>query len=411
MTGRNRNCFIFILIAVSLSQACKARNFNARPVNAGAASTVASQKGALTELLTRDAPVIVAHGKSENVASESTWAHLAHSIENGARVLELDSQILVNEQTGKNDARSLKLVSHDPTFHRVSHGYATPQAKIDAFFVENRELAESKKSQWDFNLFDRVSRMRPSELKKKVLLRDEKSGSDFEFLTLDDVLAAMRKEGVFQIPAHLRRKDGQDTELPARAITVTGPLALYIDDKDLVALARRLSGLPNWDWDRDSWSTDKLRTFTREAVLSLAASLEKNDGFDNAFVCVRHPEEGRLVNEIVPRIRLMVSSDEVKPDSSAAEFIAAYSQYKGVRAELMEVKYLKHVLDKQVHEFARAQGWQVFYNQIVETDKSQFEGEYAGNLPRLISRILEVSKDVFLQTNTVPELARVLEAK
>jgi hypothetical protein len=370
-----------------------------------------TSNSALNALIAGKKPVIVAHGKSFNIASESTWRHLDYSIKSGAQVLELDIQVARPADGSDDYSRAPFVVFHDPTFHRVVHQYQTPPEKIAHFKQEAPELARSKEGQWDFNLFDRIARYKISEIKNALFIRDPHDGADYEFITLGEILKSIQKEGTFQIPEHTYRKDGQQRTAPAQTITLKNPLFYYLDAKDLVALARRSSNLGNWDWDRNSWSNEKLEEFTKKVMTGLNRELEEHQAFGKTFLCVRHPKEAELVNAVSPKMAVMVSSEEVTPDSDGQSFIQAYSKYSHVKAQFVEVKYLRHVLDPVVQQFAKRQGWQVFYNKILETDKSQFEGEYKDNLPLLVSRIVETEPDVFIQTNTVKELNSVLSSK
>lgn len=373
-------------------------------------STITSDSS-LNVLMASNKPVIVAHGKSFNIATESTWRHFGSSISSGAKVLELDVQVALPSDGSDDYSRAPFVVFHDQSFHRVVHQYQTPPEKSARFKQEEPELARSKEGQWDFNLFDRIARYKISEIKGALFIRDEKDGADYEFITLGEILKALKTEGEFQIPEHTYRKDGQQQVVPAASLALKSPLVYYLDTKDLIALARRQSKLGNWDWDRNSWSAERMEEFTKKVIVGLSRELSEHKAFGKAFICVRHPMVAQLFNELAPDVALMVSSEEVTSDSDSKAFIEAYSKYVHLKANLIEVKHLHHMLDPAIHQFAKKHGWQVFYDEIPDTDKSQFEGEYKDNLPLLISRIVGVQPDVFIQTNTVKDLQGVLSAK
>ncbi|MBI4862557.1 MAG: hypothetical protein HY815_20200, partial [Candidatus Riflebacteria bacterium] len=351
-------------------------------------------------------PIVVAHGKNVNVAEESTWANLVHSVESGATVLEVDLQMLKPRSGFLGEF----FVFHDPTPHRLVRGYRTPPEKEAEFIRSSRELAEQKQGQYDFYLFDRMGTFTPEDDKATLWIHDERSGRSYEPILLDEILAAIRRPGSFDVPRHLARTaEGHQVEVPAARVTHPQPVFYYLDLKDINPLARRLIRLSCWDWERNSWSTSRLVAYTRALFSSLSAVLTRCEAHDKVFVAVRHEALADMVREIDPRIKIMASTERAVAATPVREFVVELQRFEPHHPELVEVKFLGHIVEPELHGEARARGWQLFYNEIVQTDRSQFEGRYEGNLPLLIKDILAPSPDVFIQTNTVPELVDLLK--
>ncbi|MBF0410272.1 MAG: hypothetical protein HQM10_23200 [Candidatus Riflebacteria bacterium] len=364
-----------------------------------------SSRENLTELIRQPAPVVVAHGKNVNIAEESTWRNILCSIKNGAQVLEFDVQIL--KQYNKSDPEQF-IVLHDPTFHKLVKNYSTPQEKVNRFIAENPAKAKSKEWAWDFNLFDRMSTFSLNEIKSNLMLYDKKTEVHFELITLDETLSAIGTPGKFRIPAHRCMKDGKEGILPSSVIPLTKPIFYYLDVKDLNALARRLNNLPTWDWDRNWMTTDEQIAFTARVFKGLSDTLKAHRAHEKVFLCVRHEKVAEIARKIDPKIKIMASTENANINTRPADLIRELEKFSAFKPEFYEIKYLNHILSPEIRYFIQNQKSQAFYNKITQTDPGQFEGRYKDNLPLLLQTIMETGRDVFIQTNTVPEVVQYL---
>ena len=59
-----------------------------------------------------------------------------------------------------------------------------------------------------------------------------------------------------------------------------------------------------------------------------------------------------------------------------------------------------------------ARAWpQILYDQIPQTDPTQFEGAYRDDLGRLYSDIVELGSDVMIQTNTPGAVQSLIDGR
>ncbi len=365
-------------------------------------------KKSFQSVIKRNKPVIVAHGKNTNIAPESTWKNMEYSLSKGEEwisCLEIDAQITRDGQF---------VVAHDPTFHRLMEGYQTPQVQIDRFWREHYDLAKSKEGQWDFGLFDEVYWYKFNEIKKNFAITDPNTHLDHEVIGLDEILKSIETPGQMKIPRHVaqsRAPPYQQVTIPEEVVEVNQDLIIYVDLKATNHLARRLEGLSDWHWIRNSWSLEQLTDFTRETIQSLSSSLFKYSAHGKVFITVRHPQVAQMVRDIDPHINFMVSTELVGVDSSADDFIREMSKFLYLEPELVEVKFLPHILDPKVRMWAKQNHLQLFFNQIKEVDMRQFEGIYKDDLPRLLDDLLKEGDDIMLQTNTVEALKSYLRSR
>jgi hypothetical protein len=139
--------------------------------------------------------------------------------------------------------------------------------------------------------------------------------------------------------------------------------------------------------------------------------LREEDAHELVFVPVRDPLTAAIARDVDPRMRLMVSPESVSFESTEEQVLAALDEHAALHPELVELKYLHHLRAPRLRQWARAHGARVLYDEIKETDPSQFTGQYENNLGRLIDDILEDGEDVMIQTNTVGELRDALSAR
>jgi hypothetical protein len=358
---------------------------------------------------------IAAHGKNSNIAVESSWANMKHAILEGdghLSMLEIDAMMT-------KDGRFV--IMHDPTFHRLVKDYHTPQHLTDRFRQNYPDLARSKEGAWDFHLFDESTSYTMQEIKQQRRLFDPNSGLEFEFIALDELLDAVKVPGEFRIPKHRSTPRAPPANQATAVMISRGaspevvrsqvPLSIYIDFKPLNNYTRRLYGLSDWHWIRNSWSNEKLHRFTEDALTNLSRQLGEHGAHDRTFIAVRHPKVAKMAKQIDPKINLMASPDTVTKEMSAGELITAFIDFNIANPKIIEIKYLNHLLDPKVRQWAKSRGYKILYNQIEQTDPGQFMGIYQDNLPRLLDDILGAQDDIILQTNTVKELNNYLGLK
>ena len=375
------------------------------PVEAAAPETAG---GVLDNLLRSEKPVVVAHGKNDyaGIAGESTWGNLAHSVEAArGRPVVIEADI--------RRAADGFIIFHDPTFHVQVRDYRTPPERIEAFQRENPELARQKEGQWDFLLLDGVGHHRTSGRGGDVKIYDRPSGLEYPLIGLGELLKSMERPGELRIPEHSYEARGPPAasgRIAPRTIAA-GPIALYLDFKEINHLARRLYDLPDWHWIIGSWSTERIEDFTRAAIQNLSATLSGAEAHDKVFIAVRHPRIAALVRETDPRIAMMASPDDVGPQTSADDWIRSVEPFMAYGPKLVEVKYLDQMRDPKIRAWARAHGLKILYDQIPQTDPTQFEGAYRDDLGRLLSDIVELGPDVMIQTNTPAAVQSFIDGK
>ncbi|MBI5209397.1 MAG: hypothetical protein HY927_05420 [Elusimicrobia bacterium] len=373
------------------------------PAPQGAASYDPREPGVVESLIRSKEAVVVAHGKNDyrEVAGESTWGNIAHSVEAaGGRPLVIEADI---RRTGDGF-----IIFHDPTFHAGVRGYRTPPERIEAFRREHPELARQKEGHWDFLLLDEVGSYGRDEL-KDIRIFDRPTGREFPLIRLEGLLRSVEEPGKLSVPEHPYEARGPPAEggvVPARTVDA-GPIALYLDFKETNHLSRRLYGLSEWHWIIGSWSTERIEAFTRKALEDLSAVLGRARAHGKTFIAVRHPRVAALAREVDPGIRIMASPDTVTPETTAEEWIRAMEPFLASRPELVEIKYLRHMRDPKIRAWARERRLKILYDQIPQTDTTQFEGAYQDDLGRLIRDIVDLGSDVMIQTNT-PEAVRSL---
>jgi hypothetical protein len=116
---------------------------------------------------------------------------------------------------------------------------------------------------------------------------------------------------------------------------------------------------------------------------------------------------------IDPKIKMMISSEILNQDSTTEDFFNAFKDFiknHSLNEEplLVEVKYLQHILNRDIRNWSLKYNLHLFYNQIAETDTQQFEGRYKNNLNQLLEDILISGKNIWIQTNTVEGVADFL---
>lgn len=359
----------------------------------------------LEDLFAERRPVVIAHGKNSNVSEESTWRNYEHSIRNGADVLEFDVWITQDGQP---------IVLHDPTFHRISKDYRTSREAIDAFVKAHPKLASEKQSQWDFLLFDRVSSHPLKDIRDHITVFDKNSENEYGVIALSEILEAIRLPGAFRIPAYDYRPRGPPEAVktePAKTIPLDHPVFYYVDFKDSNVISRLIDGLSVWDWERASWSYGDLYAFTTAALQNVVRTIEERGAVDKCIMVARHPLIAKILLRTNPDIKVMASSDRISQNSSAEEVISEMEMFASYGARLFEVKFLKHIRSPDIRAAAKRLGYKLLYNEITQTDPSQFEGTYHGNLAKLLTDILEPGADILIQTNTVREVRDYVDSR
>jgi hypothetical protein len=187
-----------------------------------------------------------------------------------------------------------------------------------------------------------------------------------------------------------------------------GPIGLYLDFKEINHLARRLYGLSDWHWLMVQKSTSEIESFTRHAISALSRSLKNQQAHGQAFIAVRHPRVAEISREIDPAIRIMASPDRITATSSTEAVLKDFETFAPYHPEFIELKYLKHGLDPSIRDWAHRKGIKILYNQILQTDPSQFEGKYADRLGVLIHDLMTLGTDILIQTNTPREVQGIL---
>jgi glycerophosphoryl diester phosphodiesterase len=355
----------------------------------------APARGLLSTVLSRRLPIVAAHGKNENRAPEHTWLNLKNSIADGAEILEIDVQLTLDGHF---------LLAHDPTLHRIVKDYKTAPLKIEAFVREFPELVGQKRSDWDFYLFDRISSLTREEIKSQHMLYDAKRNTFFEFVTLDEILFATDVPKMFRMPRfYFGMNRSSLVQHPEWHMRLESTPIFYLDLKDLNGLSRRLWNLRSWDWQKNAKSYEELEAEARAVITRLADHLERHQAFDRIFIPVRHPFIAKLVREIEPRIAIMMST-EVSPEASASELIDKFNQYLPFKPELAEIKYLGHLKNESLRSMLRTNNIKVFFDQLMETDPSQFQGVYRGDLRRLLYDVIADGPDIIIQSNTPKEV-------
>ena len=363
----------------------------------------------IDKILERKLPAIVAHGKNRNIAEEGTWPNLKHAVQSGdgwLTTLEVDAMVT---RDGKF------VLMHDPTFHRLVKDYQTDPQMVNRFQQEYPDLAKLKAGQWDFNLFDEAALYDMKEIKERFRFFDEASGFEFEPMTLDELLQAIKVEGEFRVPTYAANPRAPPARPEVRAssyglepevIKTKTPLSLYIDFKPVNNYTRRLYGLSDWHWIRTSWSDAQLRGFTRGSIVHLSDELKLAKAHDKVFIAVRHPEIAKMTKEVDPKIVTMASPDHVTKNFSTQEFIKAVEEFLPYQPKIVEVKYLEHILDPTFRAWAKEKKLKIFFNQIEQVDIRQFEGIYRDNLAKLLDDLTAPGNDLLLQTNSVEELSK-----
>ena len=181
---------------------------------------------------------------------------------------------------------------------------------------------------------------------------------------------------------------------------------IFLDFKPINNLALRLYGLSDWNWILGSYDLSQLQQYTRNAIEQLSLSLSAMGAHRKTFVAARHPQVDRLIKLVDPQINVMISPESVRPKMkfSPEEAIAAFEEVNLSPGTLIEIRYLAHLMSPQIRGWAKARGLVIFYNQIHQTDISQFRGPYQNNLPRLYQDLFSQGSDLWVQTNTPREL-------
>ena len=200
--------------------------------------------------------------------------------------------------------------------------------------------------------------------------------------------------------------DQYETEI--KEVSLKNPIAIYIDFKPINNYTRRLYGLSDWHWIRNSWSDEQLRGFTTNSLRKLSEVLNINDGHKNSYIAVRHPEIAKICKSIDDKIIMMASPDNISNIDNSDEFIAKFEPFKEFGPKLIEIKYLKHVTDPKIRHWARRNGFKIMFNNISQGDTTQFDGIYKDNQAQLIEDLLKEGGDIVIQTNTISELKNIL---
>ncbi len=377
-------------------------------LNADVAAVPGVAPGVLDRLLRSKETVVVAHGKNDyrGVAGESTWGNIAHSVEAAHKrpiVIEVDIR----------QAGDQFIIYHDPTFHVLVRDYQTPQHRIEAFRQEYPQLARQKEGHWDFLLLDGVGHYRDDGSNGQIKIFDRPSGREYPLISLTELLKSVERPGKLQIPEYSYEARGPPStsgQILPRSIAA-GPIALYLDFKEINHLARRLYDLSDWHWIIGSWSTEKIEEFTRKALQNLSTALGHAKAHGQAFIAVRHPRVAALARAVDPDIRIMASPDNVTSKTSADEWIRAMEPFLAYAIQIIEIKYLNHMRDPRIRAWAREHHLKILYDQIPQTDTSQFEGVYHDDLGRLFLDIVEQGANIMIQTNTPDAVQSLIDKR
>ena len=373
-----------------------------------------SKQTPFDHLINSKRPVVFAHGKNENIAIESTWLNIEHSLKKGdgwIGGLEVDA---MPTKDGKF------IIMHDPTFHNLVKNYQTVDYyKLQNFLNEYPELAKAKKGDWDFNLFDDSSIYTLGEIKAKFKIFDPKSGYDFNFITLDELLSAAKNDKTFVIPPYTAEARAAPAisnfdDIPGlkeKIIHTQMPTTIYIDFKAINNLPRRLYNLSDWNWIKNSWSLDRLTKYTSDSLKTLSDTLKRNKSYDKTFFAVRHPDVAKMSYEIDPRMHFMASPESIVAQSPIDFVIGEFEKFKPYKPQIYEVKYLAHITDPKLRAWAKSNKVKLLFNHIEQGDKLQFEGQYWGNTKKLLDDLLKDGDDLLIQTNHVQELKNLLNER
>jgi hypothetical protein len=232
---------------------------------------------------------------------------------------------------------------------------------------------------------------------------------------LAELLGALQVPNQMTIPRHFywawNSKQFEVNE--GQVILLVNTPVIFLDYKPLINLPLRLYGLPDWHWILNSYETDRLHQYTRDAIERLSLLLKQMNAYPYVFIPARHPQVARLIQLIDPQIHYMISPIIVDPQHkfSAQEFIAAIQEYDPQPGQLVEIRYLANLMDPQLRRWLREMKLKIFYNQIDRTDRSQFEGPYKHNLTRLYDDIFSQGDDLWIQTDTPDKLRDYLIRK
>jgi glycerophosphoryl diester phosphodiesterase len=369
----------------------------------------------VSSLINSTDPVLVAHGKNFNMAPESTWNNIKNTLEVANQmplVLELDLQLTKDNKF---------ILAHDPTFHRLSKNYSTTKEKINNFWLlamkdqslYSQALEAEKKGSYVFNLFDGASNYTLVEIKKNFKIYDSRTQIESPIISLEEVLRALTKKNRIVIPKYKAKLNNSIVKVILEVIPFNYPIAIYFDIKVLNNLARRYNHLNTWDWIKNSWSLEKLENYATDAIKEYSYLLNRFNYYENAIITVRDPKIFELVKMIDPKIKMMISSEILNQDSTTEDFFNAFKDFiknHSLNEEplLVEVKYLQHILNRDIRNWSLKYNLHLFYNQIAETDTQQFEGRYKNNLNQLLEDILISGKNIWIQTNTVEGVADFL---
>lgn len=372
-------------------------------------------KTAIDHLYSTKKTLVMAHGKNINISNESTWLNLINSIEASdghLGGLEVDVMITKDKEM---------VIMHDPTFHILAKDYKTSKKDQKLFKKKYPQIANSKPvSDWDYNLFDEVSFKKLNKIKKKMKIFDESSGLAYDVLTLKDLLLSIEEKQVFKVPKYIPvsleapiKKNALEYSMKysnkETRIKLKNDLVLYLDFKPLNNYVRRLYGLSDWHWIRKLWSLNKLKRFSEESLQVLSKELSKYNGHGKTYIAARHPKIAKMISRIDQKINFMASPDSITQDMSSSELINEFRGFMKYKPKFIEIKYLDHILDRDIRSWAKENNFKIMFNHISEGDISQFEGIYKNNQNQLINDILKDSKNLIIQTNTIKFLQAHLD--
>jgi hypothetical protein len=353
-------------------------------------------------------PIIMIHGKNENIGSESTWplwSTALRQVPSGPVGLEIDVRLTRD---------GVPFILHNPTFHVTAGWRATPEYKIHQFFTLHPELQGVRhRGNEDFWLFDGVHTYTWQEIRHENFVIGDKLPAEKAYfpVLLEELLAADTRPGSFNIPAYLYwdHLTARYEQSSAESIPVQGRVLLFLDFKPVNNLARRLYGLHDREWIYSKESTHQLANRALLALQSLDQVLAREQAYDYAFIPARHPEIARLAKLVNPKIHYMLCPEKLTWHEGNGGFdpkdvIAAFEEFGPRPGDMIEIRYLAHVLDPRIRRWARERQLKILFDEIDNTDGWQFGGRYAGNDFLRYQDILALGEDVIIQTNTPNKL-------
>lgn len=373
---------------------------------------------------------VVAHGKSINIAEESTWDNLGLSVLNEANVLEFDIR-LTKEKEGNLSSRNCDyVVYHDPTFHGLSNGsYHTSESQINEI-KKGATKGPKDPRLINTNLYDRtydhsreriLGDMDGDKSKQNIYVYDSPSDTYQKPIFLDQMFDAITTgDDSFTIPSHSFSKSFKNYRVPESTIDLKGQkVQYYLDLKEVNQFGRTIEGLGGWDTPMVEMSPLKQADHVKLSLECLSKNIDKNcksnANCNNSFTAIRHPCVEFMTETINSNLKTMISTDLVTRHSSTDDFIKEIEQFgsndackkcqkyfsdNGVPTigtiqakagklcgnmgiarkkngvcqsfQLVEVKYIHHMQDQKLVEAANKNCWKLFFNSIWQTDAHQF---------------------------------------